>query len=347
MLFAVLSCCFYFLFSTLLLSVADIPAWGRISYPRTIVYSETIPVSVSYENISRTLQMHIKTVYRDSTGRYCGEDRYPELVSEVKGSGRIEYEIPAVASRDIARLRIAVQLFEVSSGMDSVGKNLQKVDQTLVSGWIAVSAVPPPMEKGGSTLLNMVSKGYKTGLWKDKRGDNSFSGWVVTLWYIFCSLFLLYFLLRLPAVPWRERIFWYVVCAAVVFLAINKQLDLQMLVTDVLRTAAREYQVYTVRKSFQIRVVSLFASLGLSFLLLLLSVLRNFHKSLYLAVAGVSCLFSFLVLRLISYHGIDAVFSRRIGCFTLFETMEIAGGFLICSSMAWYSWSRGKCPRSI
>ncbi len=347
MLFVLLSCCFYFLFSTFLLSVADIPAWGRISHPRTIVYSEAIPVSVSYENISRSLQMHVKTVYRDSTGRYCGEDRYPELVAEVTGSGRIEYLIPAPGSRDIARLRIAVQLFEVFSGKNTAGKTLQKVDQTLVSGWITVSAGSPPMEEGGSTLLNMVSQGYRTGMWKDKRGDDSFSGWVVTLCYIFCSLFLLYFLLRLPVVPRGERVFWYVVCAAVVFLAINKQLDLQMLVTDILRTAAREYQVYAVRKPFQIRVVSLFASLGLSFLLLLLYVLRNFHKSLYLAMTGVSCLFSFLVLRLISYHGIDAVFSRKIASFTLFEIMEIVGGLLICCSMVWYFRSKEKCSRSI
>ncbi len=334
--FAVITVFFYVIINAFLQPLSGVPGWGSITHPQHILLSEKIPVSVSYQNITSPVKMHIKTTYRDKTGTYYGEDAYKDLVVTLMGSGKKTIVLPAITSDSIAQVRIRVILFLKGAGTGDGSRSRKMFVKPIMSRWIAVSDQSLLQDGRSLGIFDIISKGYKTGLWKTDKGDYSFSGWLITCLYL-CSFIMLLFLIgKSTGVSFRDKVFWYSVCGIILFLSINKQLDIQMLITDIARTAAKEYQVYAVRKPFQIRIISFFTSMGISLFILLMILLRSCHRSVFLAIGGVFCLFSFLCLRLVSHHKVEAIFSRSVGVFTLFECLELLGILMVCCAAVWY-----------
>ncbi len=330
------ACFFYFIVSTALLSQDRTPTWGTLTYPDYAILGKEIPISISFTNILTPAQVFISIVYRNSEEKYSGEYHYKDFISELSGTGQKSFILPFFASGTVAKIRVRIGLLEIPLDESISIYRTKALAQPLISSWIPVSRDGFPIEKNIYSLSDLFSKGYQTGYWKDKRGDYSFSGWIITFLYVFCFCVLLVFIFKTSFANTVDRVVWCTICGVILLFAINKQLDLQMLITDIARTAAKEYQFYDVRKPFQIRIISLFASLGFSTFILLLYLLRKSHRSIFLAMGGMICLFSFLVLRLISYHKIEVILNRSIGAFNLFGGIEVFGIFLICCSVVWY-----------
>ncbi len=329
-------CLFYFLVNALLLSFSKTPTWGKVTYPEYVTSGKVIPISISYKEIIEPTHVFIRTVYQNKNKKYCGQKNYKQPVATIFGSGRKKFTLPFAVSDTVYRIRINIYLDEASLNNKSSIYSTRTFASPPRSSWIPVSHNGLPIEKHKPTFTYILSKGYSQGYWKDFRGDYTFIGWAITFIYALWICILLSYIYRTSFASRTDTVFWWTAFSIILFLAINKQMDLQMLITDIARTAAKEYQLYEIRKPFQIQFISLFATLGFGFITLIIFFINKAHKSLLLASVGISLLFSFLVIRLISHHKTETFFGQSLGYLNLFDVIEISGICVVCSSLLWY-----------
>lgn len=139
------------------------------------------------------------------------------------------------------------------------------------------------------------------GRWAPGLGDPTAMGWATVAAYLAASLLCL-----LWAKPSGSGRFLPVAFAgAMALLAVNKQLDLQSLLTEIARDAAKAQGWYEDRQTYQaifIGVIGSGAALGFAALLWML---RRRWKETALASAGFACLLAFVVVRAASFHHVD------------------------------------------
>ena len=127
--------------------------------------------------------------------------------------------------------------------------------------------------------------------------------------------------------------FMYGITALIFLLGINKQLDFQMLLTDFAREFVKVKGMYVNRKPFQIQIISIFASIGIGILTFILYTLRFAPKRMWLALVGISILFSFTIIRLISLHNIESFVSKSFLGIRIVDALEISGISIILFSV--------------
>ncbi|WP_372802907.1 hypothetical protein [Paracoccus seriniphilus] len=179
-----------------------------------------------------------------------------------------------------------------------------------------------------SGLANCVAAAWQPGI-----GDPNATGWLTVLAYLLCF--------ALSAKVWlklhgrRGRAFWGLVALLMLALAVNKQLDLQSALTATGRCLAQAQGWYDHRRIVQVAFV--LGVLGLMFLALLMG-LRALRGQLWrngIALAGLMVLCSFVAVRAIGFHHMDALIgSHGFGVSTnyLFENV---GLLLIALNALW------------
>lgn len=163
--------------------------------------------------------------------------------------------------------------------------------------------------------------------WTPRIGDPEVTGWLTVLAYLLCMV--------LSAKVWRRlkgrrgRAFWGVMAVAMLLLAINKQLDLQSAMTALGRCMAHAQGWYEARRPIQVAVI---AALLIAMPLALLTGLRMMRGQLRMngvAMLGLAVLCSYVAVRAIGFHRMDALIGHReFGVSTNF-LLENAGLLLI------------------
>ena len=129
-----------------------------------------------------------------------------------------------------------------------------------------------------------------------------------------------------PQGPARNRrLTWLVMTAVMAALALNKQLDLQSLLTDIGRVAARHQGWYAERRSFQKWLV--LGTLALSGLTVSFLIFRfqTFWKQNVLLAAGIALLTTFIIVRAISFHHVDTLLKTKVVGIKLNWAFELGG----------------------
>ena len=127
----------------------------------------------------------------------------------------------------------------------------------------------------------------------------------------------------------KSRIFWIFLFALMLFLAVNKQLDLQSYLTAVMREVAHSEGWYKSRRSVQrdaIIVLGLLAFLILSYLLYIIYHLPTPYK---ITLAGAICTFFFIGMRASSFHHMDFLVAQPVWGIKLHILIEISGGVIV------------------
>ncbi|MFM7051853.1 MAG: hypothetical protein ACKOYN_06945 [Planctomycetota bacterium] len=132
--------------------------------------------------------------------------------------------------------------------------------------------------------------------------------------------------------------FWFAVAAFLVLLGLNKQLDLQRLVTQIGRDIARDGGWYRDRKPVQIAVAVGALALGVVGTGVAAWMLRDIIARVWVALVGLLVLFVFIAARVNSLHQIDAW--MRAGPIPAKWWLELLGIALIGAN-AWRAW-RGR-----
>jgi len=173
--------------------------------------------------------------------------------------------------------------------------------------------------------------------WRPVIGDPSPMGWFTVFAYAIAA-FLAW---RVWSQNRERNRIWFGVTVLMAFLCINKQLDLQSLLTDIGREIARFSGEYENRRGFQkffiIAILAIVAIFGPLFAWKY----RAFLKGHKLLAAGLVFLLTFIVIRAISFHHMDVFLKKsRAGGVKMNWVLELTGIGLVALA-AW----RERKPR--
>jgi len=173
-----------------------------------------------------------------------------------------------------------------------------------------------------------------TGKWSLEFGDPTWIGWLITLAY-FAAAWLCF--RSLKQVPFHSRTgrIWLVLATGMLLLGLNKQLDLQVLLTDVARWIAFRDGWYEQRRPLQavFAATVLLASVALTYLIWVSA--RRQSAEIRLSLFGAVALLVFLMVRVATFEHVVDVFPAAFAAD--FKSLMELGGIACVSVGAWRS----------
>ena len=182
--------------------------------------------------------------------------------------------------------------------------------------------------------------------WRPQIGDPSFMGWLTVVAYgvaaVLCFIAALHHSdIAALGKTRRERRMWVSIAVLMLFLCINKQLDLQSLFTDVGRVLARQEGWYDQRRIVQRWFVLGAASAGALMLAVFAWKIRYILRERIVLLFGLTSLLTFIVIRAASFHHVDVLLRSRILGFRLNWILELGGIALVALAAAQFLfWGR-------
>jgi len=173
--------------------------------------------------------------------------------------------------------------------------------------------------------------------WRPQIGDPSFMGWLTVVAYgaaaVLCFLAALHHPVAIDTGQVRRRHrMWFAIAVLMVFLCINKQLDLQSLFTDVGRVLATREGWYEQRRTVQRWFVLAVATAGILALVTIAWKLRSILRERKLLLLGLSSLLTFIIIRAASFHHVDVFLGSQILGIRVNWILELGGISLIALS---------------
>ena len=176
--------------------------------------------------------------------------------------------------------------------------------------------------------------------WRPGIGDPTVWGWVTVAAYFAASLLSMRAARcsQISGRRWqREGVFWACVGALTLAFGINKQLDLQSLLTDIARSMAKNGHWYESRRGLQETAIGLFAALGLTVMLTIVLSLRNSLAEVKGAATGLCVVTTFVMIRAASFHHVDALLSKAVIGMNWNVLLELPGIIMIAVAALFYS----------
>ena len=153
-------------------------------------------------------------------------------------------------------------------------------------------------------------------------GDHTFFGWATVLMYFLAS-FRTGYQAKLAYKNKENSYFWLGLTIFLIFLGLNKQLDLQTNLTEWLRATSKVHGWYEQRRVGQLLFVSLMG-LTIPFMLIGLRVfLFNSWQRYKLTWVGIVLLIVFVIVRAASFHHVDLFFYKTIGSLRYYQALEM------------------------
>ena len=173
--------------------------------------------------------------------------------------------------------------------------------------------------------------------WRAGIGDPTIMGWLTVLAY-FATACLAWKASR--GNFWRARIraFWIGAALLLVFLGVNKQLDLQTAFTFMAKDFAKATGWYEDRRMVQGLFVAGMALGGLAGMGGLYWFYKDEWRRLWPALIGLSFLLTFIVIRAASFHHMDQFLNLRAAGLKMNWLLELGG----IAALAWPAWKQAK-----
>lgn len=137
--------------------------------------------------------------------------------------------------------------------------------------------------------------------WMPQIGDPSFLGWFTVACYFLVSLLCL----RAADKDATAKNLWRMLGLALAFLGINKQMDLQSLLTQIGRDFARSGHWYDQRREFQQIFVGVMAFVSVLGAMAAILFFGNRSRAFRVAAIGFVLLAAFVCIRAASFHHVD------------------------------------------
>ena len=182
----------------------------------------------------------------------------------------------------------------------------------------------------GAYLCLLAFKRQKTTQDRDS-GFAAYKDAIQSLWRTFKG-----FKRPLAEVPARARIamFWFLLAVAFTLLGINKQLDLQSLVTEIGRLVISQLGLYDSRRVLQISFIVVVALVALGILYLLSRILHDLVPKVWLALLGFGITLTFVLIRASSFHNVDVLINLRFLGLRMNWILELTGIFIVAYAAA-------------
>jgi hypothetical protein len=175
--------------------------------------------------------------------------------------------------------------------------------------------------------------------WRPQIGDPSFTGWLTVAAYAAVALLCFIAAARCPVASdagatRHRRHIWLGIAVLMVFLCINKQLDLQSLLTDVGRLVAKRSGWYGERRTVQRLFVIAVAAAGTLTFVIMVWKIRSILRESIVLLLGLCLLVTFIIVRAASFHHVDVLIKSRILGIRMNWILELTGIVLIALSAA-------------
>ncbi len=172
------------------------------------------------------------------------------------------------------------------------------------------------------------------GRWQPGIGDPTPMGWITTLSYGLVAIIAFYGVWHTlrsphPRLGRRAVAFWLFTGMLMLLLAVNKQLDLQSLLTQTGRDWSRATGWYGARRDLQAWFVWVLAGLGGAGLLRLGWSLRGAQPAYYLALVGLMFTGCFVIIRASSFHHVDSLLGYQVAGIQMNWILELGGTFVV------------------
>lgn len=160
--------------------------------------------------------------------------------------------------------------------------------------------------------------------WSPGIGDPGVVGWVTVAAYFAAALFSLALTMQQDRQA-RERMFWAAAGAGLLFLAVNKQLDLQSFLTAVGRCVSQRQGWYDMRRGVQIDfIIGLIAAAVIGGIGILW-VLRLTVRRTGIALFGLVWITGFVLVRAVGFHHFDRLIGIRLAGLRVNWIFELGG----------------------
>ena len=180
--------------------------------------------------------------------------------------------------------------------------------------------------------------------WSPNIGDPTLWGWATVLHY--AAAFLVTALAALR--DERNSKFWVAISLLMLVLCVNKQLDIQSLITAVGRVMAKNSGWYQDRAFYQVVFVWVIAIVGISLAATIGVAKWRSRKSVVTAAFGIVLLIGFVVMRAASFHKIDLVLGISFSAVKLNHIVEnLAIGLILISAVNVVLWTPKKRRRTL
>lgn len=169
--------------------------------------------------------------------------------------------------------------------------------------------------------------------WTPGIGDPTAMGWITVLLYLITAA-LSFLVMRRRATIFgdqraHEAQLWMMLAVVLLLLGINKQLDLQSLLTDIGRVLFREYGFYEQRRYFQQGFIAALLLLSVTLLLTMGWYFRHSLRDNGIAILGLGVLLTFVAIRASSFHHMDRFIGVELVGVRMNWIMEIGAISLI------------------
>jgi hypothetical protein len=168
--------------------------------------------------------------------------------------------------------------------------------------------------------------------WRPEIGDPSMMGWVTVCAYAIAAIMCWLAARRCRRVSGTERgsgAMWLLIAASMALLCVNKQLDLQSLLTDIGRVISWRQGWYEDRR--EVQKLFIFGLLG-GFAVMggvVMVVCRGFWRRHVLLAIGLCFLGSFVAVRAVSFHHFDVFLKWSPGGVRMNWLLELSGIALV------------------
>lgn len=169
--------------------------------------------------------------------------------------------------------------------------------------------------------------------WSPGIGDPTALGWFTVAFYFLTSM-----LAFATAYKYRhlknDFRFWGILAVFLLLLGINKQLDLQSLLTAIGRLVAKEQGWYKERRPVQLAFIVILFTLALTSIVLLWWMLGQELRKFMFPITGFLLLVTFIIIRAASFHHVDRLLRSGPSGVGLKWIIELSGiGCLFLSSL--------------
>lgn len=188
-----------------------------------------------------------------------------------------------------------------------------------------------------STLTVIASKDWYASI-----GKASASDWITVAAYLVAGVIAIR-AARAAHKP-RERLFWSITSALMVFLGINELFDMQTILTAVGKAWARSDGWYEQRRTAQLVFIIALGVITVAAGAAMLRIARGAPGSVKWALLGLVFIGAFVMLRAASFHHVDRLLGMGPDAFNFGSIQEMAG-ILIIGLAAWAYAARSPARR--
>ncbi len=163
--------------------------------------------------------------------------------------------------------------------------------------------------------------------WTPEIGDPELTGWLTVLSYLICLVLAVIVSSRLRGQ--KGRGLWMLIAVLMLFLAINKQLDLQTALTATGRCLSHLQGWYEDRATVQKLFIGAMIFVTSSVIALMLARMRGKVRQNALAFLGLFILMTFVMVRAVGFHHMDSLIRAEIASVSMNFIFENLGLLMI------------------